>query len=165
MWWSPHHMTCGRCEFRAAIAPPRPLSTHGQSLYLRSWGVLSNQLPLLCQSQSSTIGSRLVNSSSRLRQISAPGSCTRQSHGLIYNLHKVILRKVIRHNVCLHSMNEMGYHMKDWILNITTGFSVVFYLPIPNSILLEKYGLYRIQNICSGKLMDLLHSQLITCIM
>ena len=31
--------------------------------------------------------------------------------------------------------------------------------------LLEKHSLYCIQNIRSGKLMDLLHSQLITCTM
>ena len=30
-------------------------------------------------------------------------------------------------------------------------------------LLLEKHSLYRIQNMCNGKLIDLLHSQLITC--
>ena len=33
------------------------------------------------------------------------------------------------------------------------------------SIVLEKHGLYLIQNIRNGKIMDLLHSQLIICTM
>ena len=69
---------------------------------------------MMSTTRSTTIGSRLENSSVRLRQVRDPGSYTKRNHGLAYD------------SKCMHIV---------WIkcMYIREIFSTVFYLPIPNS--------------------------------
>ena len=75
VWVSGRHLST------KAIISPWSISLPG---VLRS---PSKPSPLIMSTTwSSTIGSRLVNSSLQLQQVRDPGSCTEQNHGLIYDI-------------------------------------------------------------------------------